>query len=318
MTSVVELANIENVDIRRAWPNEASNFTPWLAENLDRLGNALGLELELLGREAEVGPFKLDILAQETGTNRKVIVENQLEITDHSHLGQLLTYASGYDAKVIVWVAGQFKDEYRQALDWLNQLSPEDIEFFGVVVELWQIGDSAPAPHFKVISSPNDWQKDWQKGRMSPTSAPSERNERYRRFFQDLIDTLRQEHGFTNARKGQPQNWYTFSSGVSGFNYSTFFASDNMAKVGIYIDCGQKEQNEEYFEQLREQQDSLGTTFDEPLQWLRLDNRRACRIVVQTPGSIDDDDEALNHIHDWMIQNVMRFKTVFGPKLSEL
>ena len=314
MTSVVELASIKEVDIRRAWPNESLNFTPWLADNLKWLGDAMGLELELQGREAAVGSFSLDILAQETGSSRQVIIENQLEITDHNHLGQLLTYASGYDAKVIVWIAREFKDEHRQALDWLNQLSPEETEFFGVVIELWKIGSSPPAPHFKVVSSPNDW----RKGNIRPTSVPSERNERYRAYFQRLIDTLREERRITSARKGQPQSWYEFATCVAGFKYSAFFASDSKAKVGVYIDSGQKEQNEEYFELLKDQHDTLSTAFNEPLQWLRLDNRRACRIVVEIPGSIDDDEESLNRIHDWMVENIMKFRSAFGPKFNEL
>ena len=314
MTSVVGLASIDNVDIRHAWPNEASNFTPWLAENLDLLGDALGLDLQLQGREAAVGPFSLDLLAQDSGTNRQMIIENQLETTDHDHLGKLLTYASGYDAKVIVWIAREFKDEHRQALDWLNQLSPEETEFFGVVIGLWKIGSPPPAPHFKVVSSPNEW----RKGNARPAPAPSERMERYRSFFQRLIDTLREEKRVTTARKGQPQSWYEFASGVTGFKYSASFTSDSKARVGIYVDSGRKEQNEKYFDELREEQDSLGSAFNEPLQWLRLDTRRACRIVVETPASIDDDDETLNHIHDWMVQNVMRFRSVFGPKLSGL
>ena len=126
----------------KAWPKEAQDFTPWLAENIAELGEALGMDLELQGTEAAVGSLRLDILATESNQGRPVIIENQLGVTDHGHLGQLLTYAAGFDAGVVIWVTRHFRDEHRQALDWLNQRTGEETQFFGVVVELWQIGDS--------------------------------------------------------------------------------------------------------------------------------------------------------------------------------
>ena len=159
---MVELAKIKTVDLRIAWSNEATDFTPWLQDNIDQLGDALGIELELQQREASVGAFSLDLLARDVSNNRPVIIENQLESTDHSHLGQLLTYAAGYDASAIVWIAKEFRDEHRAALDFLNGRTGEDTEFFGVVVELWKIDESRPAPHFRVVSAPNDWSKQTQ------------------------------------------------------------------------------------------------------------------------------------------------------------
>ena len=153
------LAKIERVDLREAWPNEARDFTPWLAENIAELGEALGMDLELQETEAAVGGYSLDVLATDRDQNRPVIIENQLEATNHAHLGQLLTYAAGYDANVIVWLTREFRDEHRQALDWLNQRTGEDTEFFGVVVELWRIGDSPLAPHFRLVATPNEWGK---------------------------------------------------------------------------------------------------------------------------------------------------------------
>ena len=154
------LAKIERVpDLRATWPNEAQDFTPWLAENIAQLGEALGMDLELQQIEAPVGGYSLDILATDLNRSRPVIIENQLETTDHDHLGKLLTYAAGFDAEAVVWVTREFRDEHRQALDWLNQRTGEDTQFFGITVELWRIGDSLPAPHFNVVASPNGWSK---------------------------------------------------------------------------------------------------------------------------------------------------------------
>ena len=206
MPNDIQLATIDKVDLRSVWENEAIDFTPWLGENLTALGEALGLDLELKAQEAPVGGFSLDVLAHEPNTNRPVIIENQLETTDHDHLGKLITYASGYDANVVVWITREFKDEHRQALDWLNQRSGEDTEFFGVVLEVWKIDDSRPAPHFRVVSAPNDWHKSSVKIRSTGEASPQQ--ERYRAFFQKLIDALREEHSFTGARKAQPQSWF--------------------------------------------------------------------------------------------------------------
>lgn len=153
------LAKIERVDLHVAWPHEAYDFTPWLAENIAELGDALGMDLELQQTEAAVGGYSLDVLATDLNQNRPVIIENQLEATNHDHLGKLLTYAAGYDANVIVWLPREFRDEHRQALDWLNQRTGENTQFFGVVVELWRIAGSPPAPHFNLVATPNDWRK---------------------------------------------------------------------------------------------------------------------------------------------------------------
>ena len=160
---MIEFDAIKKVDPRSIWKHEAHDFTPWLAENLNRLGEAIGIELELLEREADVGDFSLDLLAIDLGRNAPVIIENQLATTDHDHLGKLITYASGYDARVVVWVSTEIREEHRQALDWLNQRTDSNTDFFAVVVEVIQIGDSKPALQFRVAVSPNEWQKSARK-----------------------------------------------------------------------------------------------------------------------------------------------------------
>ena len=317
---MMNLGNIQQVSLREVWPNEARDFTPWLAENIDKLGNALGLDLEVQSAEAPVGSFSLDILARDLGGNRPVIIENQLEPTNHDHLGKLLTYAAGYDAYAIVWLTREFRDEHRQALDWLNQRTGENTEFFGVVVEAWRIDDSRPAPHFNPVVTPNDWQKQsFNSVRQSGgTDNISERTERYRQFFQDLMDILREQHQFTNARKGQPQNWYSFSSGFSGISYGGNFNQGRVVTVEVYIDRGDGEWNKGLFDRLLERKESVETTLGEPLVWEPLETRRACRVAIRRPGSIDDDPDTLESIQQWMVEHLLNFKRVFGPHLAEL
>ena len=317
MTDVPELGRIEKGDIRKTWPNEAGDFTPWLAEHISELGEALGLDLELQGEEAPVGGFSLDLLASESsGAGRTVIIENQLETTDHRHLGQLLTYAGGCEAGVVIWVAREFRDEHRQALDWLNQHTDENADFFGVVIEVWRIGDSLPAPHFNVVAAPNEWRSEAvdrvRRGNIS------DKEIRYKSFFQGLMDTLR-EKKFTNARRAQPRSSYFFSSGHGRrFSYCAIFSGDEKFRVELYIDSSDRDWNKNSFDQLKMQQESIESELGESLEWQRLEKRRACRIAVSRPGSIDDDPDTLEETRSWAVEKILDFKRIFGPHLDEL
>ena len=162
----VELSRLKRVDLRAAWPDEAAHFTPWLAqqENLELLGETLGMPLELEATERSVGPFAADILCKDPVSERWVLIENQLEQTDHTHLGQIITYAAGLNAVTVIWIARKFVEEHRAALDWLNEITAEGTDFFGVEVELWRIGDSPQvAPKFNIVSKPNAWSKQVSK-----------------------------------------------------------------------------------------------------------------------------------------------------------
>ena len=316
---MIDLARIERIDLRDIWPNEAADFTPWLGEHMSELGEALGLELEMESQEAPVGGYSLDILARDLGRDRPVIIENQLEGTNHDHLGKLLTYASGYDSNVVIWIAREFRDEHRQALDWLNQRTDENTEFFGVVVELWKIDDSRPAVNFNLVSTPNEWRKENVSARRVRNAGTSERSEKYRIFFQALIDSLREDHSFTGVRKAQPQNWYSFSAGhAQRIRYGTSFGQGGRVRVDVYIDNGDKDWNEQLFDELEGQSDAIEAELQESLEWERLDNRRACRIAVVRPGTIDDDPERLEEIQEWITGRLLEFKRVFGPRLDEL
>jgi hypothetical protein len=295
---------LKRLELRSVWAKEATSFTPWLAENIQELGKALGIG---------VGDFSLDLLAKDLGTNRTVIIENQLTPTDHDHLGKLLTYAAGYDAAVVVWIAESIREEHRQALDWLNQRTDSETAFFGVIVEVLQIDDSKPAYNFKPIVFPNEWQKTQHKVKTGTTTA---RSEAYRNYFQQLIDELREKHKFTGARVGQPQSWYSFSSGFSGIHYSSSFAQGEQVRVEIYIDQGDGQKNKRLFDQLLAEKETIEKEFGEAIDWQRLDNRRACRIAAYRPGSIDADPATLQEIRSWTIERLLKLKRVFGKRLK--
>jgi len=308
---MIELGTLEKVDPRTIWIHEAHDFTPWLADNLDRLGDAIGIELELTEREANVGDFSLDLLARDLGRNANVIIENQLATTDHDHLGKLITYASGYDAQVVLWVSTEIREEHRQALDWLNQRTDSSTEFFAVVVEVIKIGESNPALQFRVVVSPNEWRK---SARIKTTSDTSEKSERYRTYFQTLIDDLRETHKFTGAKKAQPQNWYSFSSGNKTFVYSHSFAARNRIRAEAYVDTGDADENKAFFDLLHNDRETIEAQYGQQLEWERLDDKRACRIAVYRDGSIEDSSEELQAIHEWAVQQLLKLKEVFGPR----
>lgn len=311
---MIEFGQIKKVDIKSIWKHEALNFTPWLADNLDKLSDLIGIDLELVSREAEVGDFSLDLLARDLSTNRNVIIENQFNPTDHKHLGQLITYASYYKANVIIWISEEVREEHRAAIDWLNNNTNDEIEFFAVEISVIQIDNSKPALNFKLKANPNEWQKSSKK---LLSGENTETQNSYAAFFQKLIDELREKHKFTSARAGQPQNWYTFTSGVRGFGYSASFARGEKIRVEIYIDFGNAEKNKEVLNELKADQIQIEKEFGENLEWDEIPNKRASRIAIYRQGSIDDDSKTLTEIHDWVIDRLLRFKKVFDNRLKK-
>jgi len=309
-----ELGVLKRVDVRQAWPNEARSFTPWLAQNLASLGEVLGMDLELQGQEQSVGDFSLDILARDLGRNRLVVIENQLEATDHDHLGKLLTYAAGHDAGAAVWIAKEIREEHRQAIDWLNQHSDRTIEIYAVVVELLQIDSSRPACSFKLVAFPNEW----RKASVEDEGGTSTKREAYRAFFQDLIDELRDKHRFTGARLAQPQNWYSFAAGASGITFGFTFADSGRARAEVYLGRRDRDVNKALFDALEKEKDAIEKEFGEELSWERLDAKGASRVAIYAAGRIEDDPAKLETTRAWGIDRLLRMKRVFAPRLTRL
>jgi len=307
------LGKLEQVDPRMLWVSEPAHFTPWLASNLPMLGEALGLELELIKAESSVGPFACDIEARDINTSRKVIIENQLEPTDHTHLGQLLTYAAGLDATVVVWISPLVREQHRQAIDFLNRHTAEGLDFFAVALEVVKIGTSLPAVVFRLVASPNAWAKTIASNQPTVTSS---RMLAYQEFYQGVIDELRTVHHFTNARAGQPQSWYSFTSGTKGFLYSTSFTAKGQLRAELYIDVGD-ERNKLIFDYFFKMKTELEKSMGGPLSWERLDRRRASRIsALRQNTTIEDVAAHSPEIQKWVIDQLLLIKKVFGPLLK--
>lgn len=307
-----DFGKIKKVNVRDIWQHEAHDFTPWLAENIEKLGESVGMDLELIEQEASVGSFSLDILAKDLSTGHHIVIENQFGDTDHDHLGKMLTYAAGFDASKVIWISENVRDEHRQTIEWLNQRTDTDTQFFAIEVEVFKIDDSKPAYNFKPIVFPNEWRKSKKEGWKGILSSKAEA---YREYFQSLIDELRSKHSFTKAKIAQPQNWYIFPTGVSGISYGTSFAQGGRVRVELYIDVGESDKNKRLFDWLFEQKGIIETEFEESLDWERLDSRRASRIAIYREGSIDD-VETLQEIHSWAVQELLKFRKVFSSRLK--
>lgn len=310
----LQLGTVAPVAVRTLWPNEAHDFTPWLADQLPQLAEALGLDgLELVEREAAIGSFSLDLLARETGTGRRVVIENQFGSTDHDHLGKLLTYAAGTDAHLIIWLAETLRDEHREALEWLNRHTDAETQFFAVSVEAFRVDDSRPAIRFVAHVQPNEWQR--QTRALGGGASLTGRAQRYREFFQRLIDELRETHRFGRARAAQPQSWYAFSSGMSDVRYVASFAQQACIKADVYIGSNDREWNKAMFDALKTDSALIEAEFGGTLSWERLDHRSASRIVAVRAGSIDDSNDELAEHHRWFVATLLKLRQVFGRRL---
>ena len=226
------LDKLKKVDLRDVWPHEALDFTKWLSEepNLAILSSAIGIELELIETESSVGSFNVDIYAQEAGTGRKVIIENQLDDTNHDHLGKVITYAAGKGAEVVIWVVAHARDEHRQAIEWLNQHTDSDFGFFLVEIELWSIGDSLPAPRFSVVEQPNEWTK---AIKLSEGLSETQRVKlsywtKYREIAQATPEFLK----MFNPQKPSKNHWSTLRCGTLAYHIALLIDTQH-GRIGI-------------------------------------------------------------------------------------
>ncbi len=260
---------------RDVWPTEAAHFTPWLADNLDVLADQLGLSLTLVATEVPVGEFRLDVQAQ-TADGRVVIVENQLERTDNGHLGQVLVYASGLEAAIVVWVAPSFREDHRRTLDWLNGRTEEGLSFFAVEVGIVQIGDGPRAPVFDVVARPNDWQKHVRASAVAAARAEvTPLNEQRQDYFQDVITRLAAGRPGIRVPARSNANWSSFASGPFGY-WALSVTADRQVRLEAYLDCGDRARNKALFDDVRE---SVMPPTGLDLRWERLDDKRASRIA---------------------------------------
>ena len=304
------LAKLQKIDLRDVWGIEP-DFTNWLAqkENLDLLGEEIGVDIKPIKTEANVGQFKVDILAEEESSGRKIIIENQLEDTNHDHLGKIITYASGYDAEIIIWVVRDVREEHQRAVEWLNEHTDEKTGYFLIKIELWQIGGSNPAPKFDVLVSPNEWAK---AIKASPAGG-------------ELSDTKLQQLDFWTKFKGfvrakdtrirlqtpRPQHWYDVSMGSSEAHVAlTINTRENLLGCEIYIS-----RNKELFKFLQERKEEIEKEIGEQAEWVDAAVASRIKIKKEIPDLFSQ-SEAENY-YVWLYEKTVQFQKVFGRYFRE-
>lgn len=302
----MKLGKIEQVDVRTIWKHEAIDFTNWLAlpENLELLSDEIDIDLALVGTEYNVGRFNVDIFAEETSGDRKIIIENQLERTDHDHLGKLITYASGLDAEIIIWIVKDVLEEHQQAIDWLNEHTDEKINFFAIKMEVWKIGESEPAPKFHIISKPNNWSKSVKQSVQSSTLTDLKQLQLnfwdgFKEFAQLRLPKLR-------LRKTFPQHWYDISFGRSDCHIGlTINSLKNEIGCEIYIPDS-KETFDLFFASKIEIDEKI-----EGLQWFALENKKASRIRLIKKGDFRKQDKWPEYF-EWLFKSMNELDKVFS------
>lgn len=311
------LGTLERVPLRIGWPHEAAAFTPWLASEagLKLLGDTLGMDLVREAEERPVGPYRADILAKRTDAEGEpwVLIENQLEKTDHSHLGQLVTYAAGLQAATIIWVAESFAEEHRAALDWLNRVTLEGVAFFGVEIELWRIGTSVPAPKFNVIARPNDWSRNVRPTQDAPTPLRAQQF----RYWSALAELLRQRNSPVRSQSPAAKPHMRFSIGRG--NSAWMAASMNTRTRTLCVDLTlQAIEALPWFELLKADKAAIEAAIGAPLDWDQGVNRMRRLIALYRPDSDATDEADWPVQHRWFAETLERFNAVFRPRLQAM
>jgi hypothetical protein len=304
------LSKLKKLDLRQVWKHEALDFTNWLAEkdNLEALSEAVGVDIKLIETEASVGKFNVDILAEEDLTGKKIIIENQLEATDHDHLGKIITYASGHDAEIIIWIVKDTRDEHQKAIEWLNDHTDDDTSFFLIRIELWQIDDSKPAPKFEIVVSPNEWAK-------AIKANPSKKgltNTKLQQldFWNKLKEYIHSQSPNMKLRTPGAHHWYDISIGSSDCHIAlTMNTRENLLGCEIYIN-----RNKELFHHLIEQKESIEKAIGESVEWV--DAAKASRIKIST--EVDDlfSESEITNNFTWLLSKIVLFQKVFSTHIK--
>ena len=291
----MKLGKLKEIDIRTVWAHEQYDFSKWLAteENIKELGDVLNLSLTEIETEKFVGSYRCDIVCKDEITGKSVLIENQLEPTNHDHLGKIITYASGLDASVVVWVVASAREEHASAIEWLNKHTTSDVDFFLIEVHAYTIGDSAPAPMFKVIEQPNDFAKSVKS--LANSGDLNESQVRRLEFWNMLNDALDQKGKPFNKHKATTDHWYTVAVGSSQCYISIDLVNkEHKIRVGLWVT-----DNKEMYDMFYSHREEIEAVFGEPLDWDRLDNKKASIFSTSIPGLNFNKQDNYQNLSTW-------------------
>ena len=306
------IGKLEEVDIRELWKHEQYDFSEWLSkkENIENLNEILGLTLVDISKETYVGSYRCDLFAKDETTGIKVIIENQLEMSNHDHLGKIITYASGLDAKVVVWIVKEAREEHRSAIEWLNNNTNSNVNFFLIEIHAYKIGNSDNAPMFQVIEQPNDFIKNNKSTNSSDTmnKSQSQRVEFWNQFNNVLVERGKP----FNVRKATTDHWYNVAIGTSDAHIDiTLVNKDSVIGVELYIT-----DNKDLFDKLYQKKDEIEADLGFKLDWRRLNNSKASRIVTFIKGLNFDDHSNYNELINKTIDLAVLMRDTFKKYIN--
>ncbi|MBR3017052.1 MAG: DUF4268 domain-containing protein [Clostridia bacterium] len=305
----MKLGKLKEIDIRKVWAHEQFDFSKWLASesNIQELGDVLNLSLTNVETEKFVGNYRCDILCQDELTGKTVLIENQLEPTNHDHLGKIITYASGLDAAVVVWIVAEARDEHASAIEWLNKHTDEEVSFFLLEIHAYTIGDSMPAPQFHIVQQPNDFAKTAkslsQKGELNDTQTCR------LEFWTKLNDVIDQKGKPFNKRKPSTDHWYSVAVGTSQCHISIELVNkDHKIRIGLWIP-----DNKELFDTFMEHKTEIEQAVGMDLDWDRLEGKKASVVSIDIPGLNFGKQDNYPELMDEIIDKVLLLKKAFKP-----
>lgn len=285
MSDSKKLSNLKKIDLRKAWSHEAQDFTTWLAqeENLTLLSDEIGIDIIAAETEVTTGKFNTDLVAKEQGTERKIVVENQLESTNHDHLGKIITYAAGNEAEIIIWIVKKAREEHIKAIEWLNNHSDEHIHFFLIQIEIWQIDDSPFAPKFHIIAQPNEWAKTL-KATSPKSSELTETKILQLEYWTKFVEYAQEKGSEIKFSKPSPKHWIDMWFGSS---LAHFILSLN--KFEEYIGCELYiHEDKNLYRQLESNKKKYEKIIGSKLEWLPLEEKKASRIKYTKKADYND------------------------------
>lgn len=305
------LGRLTEVPPREVWPHEAHHFTPWLLGNVDVLSELLGMDLVLEVAEHPVGGFSLDLKGYDGSTGETVIVENQLEVSDHTHLGQIITYAAGTDPTTIVWVTTGFRPEHRAAIDWLNERTDENTRVFGVVIRVVRIGESTPAPAFELVAQPNDWNKIVKKATARTNPELSQRGATYQEFWEVVTAKVSPEHPSWVRKSPSTGSYYDTHFGVPGVVGPLGWTRDGLVSQ-IYMLANDPALAQTRFQTLFDSRKHFEEILGETPVWDPMENRKATRVSLVSAYTDIEDRAAWPDMIDWLIDSQVRLRTAWN------
>jgi hypothetical protein len=299
--------NLRQVDLRTGWNHEAFDFTKWLVqpENLQLLSDEIGIEIAPIEAEARTGKYSVDILAEEENTGNKIIIENQLEKTDHDHLGKIITYASGYDAQYIVWIVKDANEEHRQAMEWLNENTNTSLNFFLIKLELWQIDNSSPAVKMNLIVKPNEWTKVLRERRTNDEL--TETKELQLKFWTSFKNYCDDQNATFISRKPRASRAYDIAIGTS-LAHIRLTASTMYNEIRVLLVI---KKNKELFERYYNDRDSIEEKIGAKLEWEGAPDQKRSLIKLVRHADIANEDE-WDEYHKWLLDKAKKFREIFG------